>query len=111
MVGDETVSTSQPSPAPKSSTPGRQEGPYEPSVVDVLVVKVMLNRALNFPPEIVDVVIDLAEYWPHHAVEVNWGDETPEVVRGRSGVFEDDGPEDKFLVSFPDQVGLQNKSY
>ena len=98
---DETVSASQSSATPKSS---HEEGSYKPSVVDVLVVKVMLNRALKFPPEIVDIVIDVAEYWPHYTVEVKWGDNTPEVVRGRSGFTRDDGPEDKFLVSFPDQV-------
>jgi len=86
--------------------PSHREGLYEPSVVDVLIVKVMLNRALNFPPEIVDVVVDIAEYWPHHTAEVNWADETPKVVQGRSGGSQDNAPEDKFLIRTP-PLGLK----
>ncbi|KAK3362590.1 hypothetical protein B0T25DRAFT_524686 [Lasiosphaeria hispida] len=42
---------------------------YEPSVLDVLIVKAMLNKSLLLPPEIVDNIVDQAEYWPHTTAE------------------------------------------
>ena len=39
--------------------------PYEPSVIDVLVTRAMLSKGLRLPPEIVDSIVDQAEYWPH----------------------------------------------
>ncbi|KAK4156783.1 hypothetical protein C8A00DRAFT_30333 [Chaetomidium leptoderma] len=56
--------------ANKTSSDGTGESsagssPYEPSVADVLVIKAMLNKALSIPPEIVDTIVDIAEYWPH----------------------------------------------
>ncbi len=39
--------------------------PYEPTVLDVLVVKAMLQKAMRLPGELIDLVIDQAEYWPH----------------------------------------------
>jgi hypothetical protein len=39
--------------------------PYQPSVGDVLAVKDVLFNKLNLPLEIVDFMIDFAEYWPH----------------------------------------------
>ncbi|KAK3996389.1 hypothetical protein QBC44DRAFT_304352 [Cladorrhinum sp. PSN332] len=105
IADDEGVSTSEPAAetpkeATTATTTDKQDGPFKPSIVDVLVVKVMLNRAMNFPPEIVDVVIDLAEYWPSHTVEVNFGEESPETVRGRHG-HRDNSPEDKFIIRTP----------
>lgn len=44
--------------------------PYEPTVLDVLVIKTMLNKAFNLPPEIVDSIVELAEYWPHTSTEI-----------------------------------------
>lgn len=38
---------------------------FEPLPVDVMVVRAMLTRALNLPPEMLDLIIDHAEYWPH----------------------------------------------
>ncbi|KAH8885622.1 hypothetical protein GQ53DRAFT_750972 [Thozetella sp. PMI_491] len=43
--------------------------PFEPTVADVMVVKAMVSKALNLPNEIVDTIVDLAEYWPHTTVE------------------------------------------
>ncbi|KAK0730317.1 hypothetical protein B0H67DRAFT_477457 [Lasiosphaeris hirsuta] len=42
---------------------------YEPSILDVLVVKAMLNKSLLLPPEIIDNIVDQAEYWPHTTTE------------------------------------------
>ncbi|KAK4168767.1 hypothetical protein QBC43DRAFT_309654 [Cladorrhinum sp. PSN259] len=97
---DETAPTPNRLPTAPKETTNPEDGPYKPSVVDVLVVKVMLNKALSFPPEIIDVVIDLAEYWPCRTVEVNFGDDSPETVRGRHGPI-DDTLEDKFVIRTP----------
>jgi hypothetical protein len=63
--------------------------PYEPSILDVLVVKAMLNKALALPPELLNTIIDLAEYWPHSSTELSGG--LP-IFGGRGG------REDVFLV-------------
>ncbi|KAM7201943.1 hypothetical protein V8F20_004651 [Naviculisporaceae sp. PSN 640] len=52
-------------------TPAVRE-PYEPTVLDVIVVKEMLHKALNLPPELVDSIVDLAEYWPHTTTEIDY---------------------------------------
>lgn len=67
--------------------------PYEPSITDVLVTKAMLTKALSLPPEIVDTVVDLAEYWPHTTTASSF-DESVVVARGNSRTRED-----LFLVS------------
>ncbi|KAG7153030.1 hypothetical protein HYQ46_000498 [Verticillium longisporum] len=38
--------------------------PGHPEAIDVMVVKALLAKATNFPPEIIDIIIDHAEYWP-----------------------------------------------
>ncbi|EEY16096.1 conserved hypothetical protein [Verticillium alfalfae VaMs.102] len=38
--------------------------PGHPEAIDVVVVKALLIKATNFPPEIIDMIIDHAEYWP-----------------------------------------------
>jgi hypothetical protein len=40
-------------------------GPFEPSISDVLDVKEFLYNKSKLPYELVDVIVDLAEYWPH----------------------------------------------
>lgn len=40
-------------------------GHFEPRPIDVVVVKAMLGKATQMPPELVDIIIDHAEYWPH----------------------------------------------
>lgn len=55
------------------SSADSDEGPYEPDVMDVLVVKAMLINGLHLPPEIVDCIIDQAEYWPHTTSSVEYG--------------------------------------
>lgn len=37
----------------------------EPSAMDVVVVKMMLQQGLRLPPEVVLSILDFAEYWPH----------------------------------------------
>jgi hypothetical protein len=38
---------------------------YQPSIEDVISVKGNLMKRTRLPLEIVDAVIDFAEYWPH----------------------------------------------
>jgi hypothetical protein len=38
---------------------------YQPSVSDVLAVKEALHRKSTLPFELVDAIVDMAEYWPH----------------------------------------------
>jgi hypothetical protein len=64
--------------------------PYEPSITDVLVVKAMLNKALSLPPELLNTILDLAEYWPHSTSE--WSGGPLSIYGGRRG------REDVFLV-------------
>jgi hypothetical protein len=46
--------------------------PYQPSIADVLVVKSMLTKGLQLPLELVESIVDQAEYWPHTTTEVNY---------------------------------------
>lgn len=62
---------------------------YEPSALDVVVVKIMLTKGCNLPHEIVLSLLDHAEYWPHTTTTL---DRSLTVSSGP-------GREDKFLVS------------
>ncbi|KXX73252.1 hypothetical protein MMYC01_209905 [Madurella mycetomatis] len=68
--------------------PNTNPSPYEPSITDVLVVKAMLSKALALPPEIVNTITDLAEYWPHTTAERTYNASTDVMARG-SGMAED----------------------
>ncbi|KAK0656262.1 hypothetical protein B0T16DRAFT_32583 [Cercophora newfieldiana] len=46
--------------------------PYLPSVLDVIVVKSMLVKGLKLPLELIDSIVDQAEYWPHTSSEINY---------------------------------------
>jgi hypothetical protein len=45
--------------------------PYEPSLVDIALVKAMLIRAKKLPPDLVDAVLDMAEYWAHSTTRLD----------------------------------------
>ncbi|KAK4103349.1 hypothetical protein N658DRAFT_494680 [Parathielavia hyrcaniae] len=75
-------------------------GPHEPSVADVMVVKAMLTKALNIPLEIINSIVDHAEYWPHTTSEVSF--EPPMTVRNSQG-----GQENMFMLRSP-PLGLHN---
>lgn len=63
--GPATSSSShQPSPE-RDTISGAPRIGYEPSALDVVVVKAMLTNGLRLPAEIVLSVLDHAEYWPH----------------------------------------------
>lgn len=48
---------------PNTGSSGNAE--YEPSALDVVVVKIMLTKGCKLPHEIVLSILDHAEYWPH----------------------------------------------
>lgn len=65
--------TNEASASASASGPGRHHHDHalhrhEPSVMDVVVTKMMLQQGLNLPPEVVLSVLDFAEYWPHTTV-------------------------------------------
>ncbi|KAK0737390.1 hypothetical protein B0T21DRAFT_410844 [Apiosordaria backusii] len=81
----------------KDPTTGKMdaEGVYKPSITDVIVVKAMLVKGLGIPVELVDSIVELAEYWPHVTAEVSWGDERPNQVHSGPG------SENQFLLRTP----------
>jgi len=67
--------------------------PYEPSINDVFVVKATLrtiHKKSPLPLELIDTIIDFAEYWPHTTTTRRGG-----TLRLSSGTFR----ENKFLVN------------
>jgi hypothetical protein len=84
--GDGTANASPESPA------------YQPSIADVLVTKAMLTKSLSVPPEIIDTIVDLAEYWPHTTTEAIFGEDYV-AARGNNIYMQGSGQENGFLVS------------
>jgi len=76
---------------------GNEEAPasrYLPSVQDVIVVKAMLLKGKYLPIEIVDLLVDHAEYWPHTTAAVTSNAATgPLYARANN--------ENRFLVCYP----------
>lgn len=44
---------------------------YSPSVGDVMKVKGFMFQNFDLPIEIIDTIIDTAEYWPHTTTQTN----------------------------------------
>lgn len=63
---------------------------YQPSIVDVAVVKAMLYRAKKLPADLIDTILDMAEYWIHTSTHL---DERISVMGGS------EARENRFLVS------------
>lgn len=63
---------------------------YQPSIVDIAIVKAMLYRAKKLPPDLIDTILDMAEYWIHSTTHL---DERISVMGGS------EARENKFLVS------------
>lgn len=70
--------------------------PHQLSIKDVFEVKQLLFDKFDLPLELVDVVIDFAEYWPSVTSQIR--SERP--IQVRSGA----GHENVFLVSRPAQI-------
>lgn len=64
---------------PKTGSSDSRNTEYEPSALDVVVVKIMLTKGCKLPHEIVLSLLDHAEYWPHttttldHSLSVSSG--------------------------------------
>jgi len=65
---------------------------YQPSVSDVIAVKEALHTKSTLPYELVDSIVDMAEYWPHNTTDLT---ESVSVKAGRDH-------ENRFLLrSYP----------
>lgn len=82
------------SPAPQEASEPNA-APYDPTPIDIVVVRIMLIQSKKLPPDIVDAVFDHAEYWAHSSNEIDYQAEHQSALRiiGSSSV------ENKFLVS------------
>ncbi|KFH45648.1 hypothetical protein ACRE_035730 [Hapsidospora chrysogenum ATCC 11550] len=58
-----------------ASSESTVDGGYDPSPMDVFVVREMLSRAVRLPPDIVDVIFDYAEYWAHSTNYIDYLEE------------------------------------
>ncbi|TVY82440.1 hypothetical protein LSUE1_G005157 [Lachnellula suecica] len=75
---------------PADDTPEPDQ--YQPKVKDVLEVKQFLIEKCKLPPELSDIVIDFAEYWPHTTNITSYNPiDLPHI---RSGI----GHENRFLL-------------
>ncbi|GKT42540.1 uncharacterized protein ColSpa_02721 [Colletotrichum spaethianum] len=72
----------------------QQPGNYKPTPIDVIVVRVMLEKASKLPPEVMDIIIDEAEYWAHSQASIYHPATTLRVV----GTTQD---ENKLLLRCP----------
>lgn len=64
---------------------------YNPSVKDVMSVKGYLFETFNIPIELIDKMIDYAEYWPHTTTCTD----TPTIIRAQRD------NENKLVVGVP----------
>ena len=55
----------------RRSSSASDDRPYEPSLVDIALVKAMLIRAKKLPPDLVDTILDMAEYWAHSTTRLD----------------------------------------
>ncbi|KAJ3496374.1 hypothetical protein NLG97_g2704 [Lecanicillium saksenae] len=67
-----------------------EDGHYDPSPIDVVVVRIMLAKATKLPVDIVDGIFELAEYWVRTVTAVDYSDSRLTVSN--------DGIQDRFLV-------------
>lgn len=66
------------------------------SILDVIVTKALLHRGCKLPIELVEVILEQAEYWPHTTVSVDYTTGTDEPFRVYAS-----RNENEFLVSLP----------
>ncbi|RYP40585.1 hypothetical protein DL767_001585 [Monosporascus sp. MG133] len=95
----------QQSQAPEASTSNPDNVVYEPSSKDISHVKLILEKTGNLPPEVVDIILDHAEYWACAIASADYRS-LPSghlVIRGSQPT------EDKFLLR-TEPIGLSNWS-
>lgn len=81
-------------PADSTMSPA---APFKPTVLDVLVVRAMLNASLPIPAELVDTIIEQAEYWAHSQTQTDH----PSTAGSRAQIIDDSHSGDRFLVRCP----------
>ncbi|EFQ32762.1 uncharacterized protein GLRG_07906 [Colletotrichum graminicola M1.001] len=67
VVGNMQSDLQDPEPDQVPQEPGN----YKPTPIDVVVVRIMLEKASKLPPEIMDIIIDEAEYWAHSEASIS----------------------------------------
>ncbi|KAK2048784.1 hypothetical protein LZ31DRAFT_515589 [Colletotrichum somersetense] len=67
VVSNMQVGLQDPEPDQVPQEPGR----YKPTPIDVVVVRIMLEKASKLPPEVMDIIIDEAEYWAHSEASIH----------------------------------------
>lgn len=78
-----------------SSEPEKKGDAYDPTPVDIVVVRTMMCRAKRLPPDIVDVIFDHAEYWAHSTNQIDYLEEHKSPLR----ITGSGKKENRFLVS------------
>lgn len=73
-------------------------GQFEPFLADVLEAKNDLHTGLKIPIELVDAILDFAEYWPHTTTVRRSGEMTIRTGRGHR--------EEEFIVCFSPRIGI-----
>lgn len=54
------------------------QGPYQPTIADIILVKeIFMEHAHPLPVELIDQILDDAEYWARASLELEWDDEVP----------------------------------
>lgn len=87
----------QPDPRPSDKTDA-EDGFYRPTPIDIAVAQIMLTKSMKLPPELVDSIFDLAEYWAHSINAIDYQAEQQDHLR----IPGPSASEDKFLLrSYP----------
>ena len=59
---------------------------HEPTITDIMAVKVLFSQTSSpLPIELVDDIMDRAEFWARSSVTLRWHDSVPGVRRDRGG--------------------------
>jgi hypothetical protein len=74
---------------------GEESTFFEPSAVDVVIAKMMLQKGKMLPPELLDKILDYAAYWPHSQVRIDYEEQQGDLLR----IMGTRADENRFLVS------------
>lgn len=95
----QALATGQPSEETPGDQPQREhagkhndDGHYDPSPIDVAVVRIMLVKATKLPVDIVDGIFEQAEYWVRTTSRADYHARPLRVSKGAGAV------QDRFLV-------------
>lgn len=55
-----------------NETPTEDQQSYNPTPVDIGIVRIMLARAMKIPPTLIDEIFEHAEYWASSSNEVDF---------------------------------------